>query len=560
MNLCFLNGTNNYLSGKDTSTLDAQFAVTIECWIFQTSNSACTYISKGTTTPAYSLSWNGTKVVAKINNTSLNVGNPVVPLNRWTHLAFVYDNDGPYNLFLNGKPQFAGFEFLGNITNNPDSIYIGGGSGALTEMTGYIDEVRITKDYSKSKYEIITGMYNSLDAGNDPDAALTNISYNLDGLLIDNGNNGGPKLRFIGGAKFSHPAMTEAPVSPLTRDESNNFSKGYYIKTSLKPFIVAVTAIITLDTITINQNVTMSDFNLFVAINHEATSQLDIVLIAPSGDSVKVFNHSIANSIDEGLVTIFDDQADSSFSNSRFTTFSPVFKPVNSMNSVFTGDKSQGKWIIKITDNNANIDNNAVESGFLYAWGFQLNNQSETKLNLNIGAIMQGFYNSVSNTMIRDTMRIYIRERDSPYTILDSSLAYLDNVGIGKFDANAHLLGNGIQIQLKHRNSIETWAQSSGLFLDDLDESYNFSDFASRAFGDNEIQIDTSPSLYGIYSGDVNQDGIVDATDAGAIDNDAFNFVTGYVNTDLTGDEVIDASDASIVDNNAFNFVSAITP
>ena len=73
--------------------------------------------------------------------------------------------------------------------------------------------------------------------------------------------------------------------------------------------------------------------------------------------------------------------------------------------------------------------------------------------------------------------------------------------------------------------------------------------------------MDSNPFIrFGIYGGDVNQDGVVDATDAGAIDNDAFNFVTGYVSTDLTGDNVVDASDAAITDNNAFNFVSKITP
>jgi len=73
-------------------------------------------------------------------------------------------------------------------------------------------------------------------------------------------------------------------------------------------------------------------------------------------------------------------------------------------------------------------------------------------------------------------------------------------------------------------------------------------------------QVDASPLRFAIYSGDVNQDGIVDGTDASLVDNDAFNFVTGYVGTDVNGDDVVEASDAAIVDNNAFNFVGSITP
>jgi len=65
---------------------------------------------------------------------------------------------------------------------------------------------------------------------------------------------------------------------------------------------------------------------------------------------------------------------------------------------------------------------------------------------------------------------------------------------------------------------------------------------------------------FAIYGGDVNQDGSVDATDLAAIDNDALNFVTGYVQTDVTGDDLVDGADAAIADNNAFNFVTKETP
>ncbi len=44
------------------------------------------------------------------------------------------------------------------------------------------------------------------------------------------------------------------------------------------------------------------------------------------------------------------------------------------------------------------------------------------------------------------------------------------------------------------------------------------------------------------------------------VDNDAFNSVSGYVNTDANGDNFVDASDLSIVDNNAFNGVSLSRP
>lgn len=55
------NGTS-YLS----SVLDASSAITLECWIFPSSTSPATFISKGSTaSPAYFLGWNGTKLSQK---------------------------------------------------------------------------------------------------------------------------------------------------------------------------------------------------------------------------------------------------------------------------------------------------------------------------------------------------------------------------------------------------------------------------------------------------------------------------------------------------------------
>ena len=67
-------------------------------------------------------------------------------------------------------------------------------------------------------------------------------------------------------------------------------------------------------------------------------------------------------------------------------------------------------------------------------------------------------------------------------------------------------------------------------------------------------------TLWSFYSGDVNQDGIIDAADISAIDNDATYSVSGYVNTDLNGDNFVDAGDMSIADNNVTFGVIAITP
>jgi hypothetical protein len=88
--------------------------------------------------------------------------------------------------------------------------------------------------------------------------------------------------------------------------------------------------------------------------------------------------------------------------------------------------------------------------------------------------------------------------------------------------------------------------------------NYNFSDNISKAYGNN-LKLLLS-GVYGIFTGDINGDGSVNALDLSGIGTDAGNFVSGYVNTDVNGDGVIDALDLIPADNNAAGFVSAKKP
>ncbi|MBK7159935.1 MAG: hypothetical protein IPH77_15740 [Ignavibacteria bacterium] len=178
---------------------------------------------------------------------------------------------------------------------------------------------------------------------------------------------------------------------------------------------------------------------------------------------------------------------------------------------------------------------------------------------LNLTAFMEGFYNSASNIMISDTVRVFLRNATFPYAIIDSTKSTLNSSGSGAFTFSYPVNGVNYFIVIKHRNSIETWSKTAQAFTGGS-LTYNFSSSNTQAFGNNMKQIDASPVRFGIYSGDINQDGTIDATDVSNADNDAFNSVGGYVNTDVTGDNFVDAADVSIVDNNAFNSVSVISP
>ena len=180
---------------------------------------------------------------------------------------------------------------------------------------------------------------------------------------------------------------------------------------------------------------------------------------------------------------------------------------------------------------------------------------------IKLTVIPQGFYDVGSGRLrMRDTVLINIRNGITPSNILSNHTIVIDTSSFSGFNSipqNVALPGS-VYLEVTHRNSLSTWSQLINLTGDTID--YDFTSSASQAYGNNMIQVDASPVRFAIYSGDVNQDGVVDATDALAIDNDASNFLTGYVNSDVNGDEIVDASDALLVDNNASNFVSAVTP
>ena len=181
--------------------------------------------------------------------------------------------------------------------------------------------------------------------------------------------------------------------------------------------------------------------------------------------------------------------------------------------------------------------------------------------NLNLTVVMEGFYNSALNNMaISDTASVYLRSSVFPYAIIDSSKGIINGITLTGSFRISNAPTENYYIVVKHRNTIETWSSTTVSYTSLSTIAYNFTNLITKAFGNNMISVDASPVRFAIYSGDINQDGTIDASDVSNADNDAFSSVSGYVNSDVTGDNFVDAADVSIVDNNAFNSVSVITP
>ena len=185
--------------------------------------------------------------------------------------------------------------------------------------------------------------------------------------------------------------------------------------------------------------------------------------------------------------------------------------------------------------------------------------QAAFPLSLYLKAYIEGFYNSASDLQISDTVITYLRNEAFPYSKADSSKRKLNSTGTGTFLFSNASPGVNYYIEIKHRNSIETWSSSVITFTYGT-AAYNYTTLAGKAYGGNEIQVDISPIRFAIYSGDVNQDGTIDASDLSSVDNDATSGISGYVKTDVTGDDYVDAGDMSIVENNAAAGIYMVTP
>ena len=183
----------------------------------------------------------------------------------------------------------------------------------------------------------------------------------------------------------------------------------------------------------------------------------------------------------------------------------------------------------------------------------------QSSFTLNLTSFIEGLYNSVSNSMISDTVKVYLRSSVSPYNQLDSVKGILSTLGTGTFYFSNAADGINYYIVVKHRNGLETWSSSGNSFTSGS-LSYDFSTAANKSFGSNQMQADVSPIRYAFFSGDINQDGFIDLTDVIFINNDANNFLSGYIVSDITGNNTTDLTDVIMAYNNANIFVSVKKP
>jgi photosystem II stability/assembly factor-like uncharacterized protein len=178
---------------------------------------------------------------------------------------------------------------------------------------------------------------------------------------------------------------------------------------------------------------------------------------------------------------------------------------------------------------------------------------------LQMNVLIEGFYDQESDDMVNDIATVYLKNAVSPYNTIDSISSNINSKGAGEFNFLNAVNGTNYFIAVKHRNSIETWSSTAVSFVNNS-LNYDLTVSSNQAFGNNLKQVNNSPLKFALYSGDVNQDGIIDGDDLSLVENDVSISISGYVTTDLTGDNFVDGSDQSIVENNVSSGISVIRP
>ena len=98
------------------------------------------------------------------------------------------------------------------------------------------------------------------------------------------------------------------------------------------------------DTIHVDENNYITDVNVNVQITHNYVRDLQVILIAPNGRQIVLWDHNCSNQHDLNLT--FDDQGNDVDCNNLSGTVKPV-QSLTGLNDLYT----HGDWVLKINDN-----------------------------------------------------------------------------------------------------------------------------------------------------------------------------------------------------------------
>ncbi len=196
--------------------------------------------------------------------------------------------------------------------------------------------------------------------------------------------------------------------------------------------------------------------------------------------------------------------------------------------------------------------------------------------NMTIKVFIEGFYlgnnmmnatvNSVNYPTLCDTMIMELAQPNYPYDILYIDKSVIDINGNGIFHFTTTPDYDRYYLILRHRNAIETWS-SSPVPVKDLLSDYHFNTSINQAYGNNLA--DLGDGNFALFSGDIidattstvgRQDGVVESSDYGEMENAVYFTYLGYMPQDISGDGVVESSDYVLEENNVYYIIFSMHP
>jgi hypothetical protein len=186
-----------------------------------------------------------------------------------------------------------------------------------------------------------------------------------------------------------------------------------------------------------------------------------------------------------------------------------------------------------------NASNQGGDGPWSTIWSFTMMQH----LPLSLKLYLEGFWNGA--TEIQDTVKVYLAQSASPYTLKDS--AKIIPATDGTMSAIFTKANNGnYYLVIKHRNHLETWSMLPQAFATSIPVIYDFTTDSSKAYGFNMKKVGT---FWALFVGDPNQDGSIDGIDISIFETQ-YGLTGPYMSCDFNGDGSVDAMDVQFIPPN----------
>ena len=200
---------------------------------------------------------------------------------------------------------------------------------------------------------------------------------------------------------------------------------------------------------------------------------------------------------------------------------------------------------------------------------------------VNVTAFIQGYYNGTGMVAARydnlmsagsttpgnatdvDSVTVELHDASTPSTASYTSTGMLQTDGTLSVSFPGAAVGNSYYVVLKNQNVLQLWSANPVTIASTT--TYDFSSALTQAYtdGSTDPMALLAPGVYGMYSGDINQDEYIDGSDYSIYELDVDNSTNlGLFNlaSDLNGDTYVDGSDYPLFDINSANSVYAQHP